>query len=150
MNESRGLGFWGTQFSCCPCVTQVEGDPVGPSLTGPSVRRCAIRCRCSSLRVDPEPPPAAARSGVVVTVRTQTTLLLLHEGARGLGSAKEPLDGGASTHRRAHASLRGPTVVPSLGELRRGAKGASALGFDEEKRAPVLFELKIRTTIGSR
>jgi hypothetical protein len=50
-------------------------DPplVGPPLTGPSVRRCAIGCRCSPLRVDPEPPPATARLGVVVAVRTWTT-----------------------------------------------------------------------------
>jgi hypothetical protein len=60
----------------------------------------------------------------------------------------EPLDDDASTHRRARAPARGPTAEPSLGELRCGAKGASALGFSGEKRAPVLLKLKSRATVG--
>jgi hypothetical protein len=51
---------------------------------------------------------------------------------------------------RAHTPARGPMAVPSLGELQCSTKGVSALGFSGEKRAPVLFELKIDATVGSR
>jgi hypothetical protein len=76
--------------------------------------------------------------------------------------AEEPLDGGASTHRWSRALTRGPAAAPSLSPIRshlalvvarkreEGVERMSALGFGGENRAPVLVELKIRATVGSR
>jgi hypothetical protein len=50
----------------------------------------------------------------------------------GYGSVEEPLDGGASTHRRARAPARRPAAAPSRGELRRAAvRGAAREGANE-------------------
>jgi hypothetical protein len=49
--------------------------------------------------VDLEPPLTAAGSGPAIAVR--------------VGPVEEPLDGGASTHRLARASARGPAAAPS-------------------------------------
>jgi hypothetical protein len=75
---------------------------------------------------------------------------------------EEPLDGGASTHRWSCTPTKGPAAAPSLSPIRshlalvavqkreEGLERMSALGFGGENRAPVLFELKIRVTVGSR
>jgi hypothetical protein len=47
----------------------------------------------------------------------------------GYGSAEEPLDGGASTHRRMCVPVRRPAAVPSPGELR--SRGAAREGANE-------------------
>jgi hypothetical protein len=73
--------------------------------------------------------------------------------------AEELLDGGASTLRWSRASMRGPTAAPSLSLIHsqgshcgveEGVERTTALGFGGENRAPVLFELKIRATVGYR
>jgi hypothetical protein len=75
---------------------------------------------------------------------------------------EEPLDGGASTHRWSRAPVRGPAAAPSLSPIRshlalvaalkreEGVERTSVLRFDGENQAPVLFELKIHATVGSR
>jgi hypothetical protein len=76
--------------------------------------------------------------------------------------AEESLDGDASTHRWSRVPARGPAAAPLLSLIHshltliaarkrdEGVERTSALGFSGENRAPVLFELKICTTIGSR
>jgi hypothetical protein len=70
--------------------------------------------------------------------------------------AEEPLDGGASTLRWSCASVRGPAAAPSLSPIRlqgsccgteEGVERTSALGFDGENRAPVLFRWDQRATV---
>jgi hypothetical protein len=75
---------------------------------------------------------------------------------------EEPLDGGASTHRWSRAPVRRPAIAPSLSLIRsclalvvarkreEGVEKMDALGFSGENRAPILFRLKIRATVGSK
>jgi hypothetical protein len=75
------------------------------------------------------------------------------------GPTKEPLDGGASILQWSCEPARGPAAAPSLSPIRsqgshcsaeEGVERTSVLGFGGENRAPVLFELKIHETVGSR
>jgi hypothetical protein len=74
----------------------------------PSVRRCAVGCRCSP---DPEPPPAIARSGAVVAVRTRTTAA-----AAPWRCARVGLYQGAARRWRVH-----PSVGARIGERAHGS-----------------------------
>jgi hypothetical protein len=71
----------------------------------------------------------------------------------GYGSAEEPLDGGASTHRQARAPVRQPAAVPSWGELRSAARREKAQ-INPRVRArapkPVLFGRNPRVAVGFR
>jgi hypothetical protein len=76
--------------------------------------------------------------------------------------AEEPLDGGASTHWWSRVPARGPMTASLLSPIRsrlalvaarkreEGVERMNVLGFGGENRAPVLFGLKIRATVGSR
>jgi hypothetical protein len=71
----------------------------------------------------------------------------------GYGSAEEPLDGGASTHRRVRAPTRRPTAAPSWGELRSAVRHEEAhMNPRVHARAPTpfLFGRNPRVAIGCR
>jgi hypothetical protein len=82
-----------------PCTAWVEGDPSVRRSPAPSVRRCVVGCRCSPLWVDPEPPLATARSGIVVTMRRRTTAAAAPWRRAWVGLCQ-----GAARRRRVHPS----------------------------------------------